>query len=115
MKTASWRTYFGPGRIGISLGVRGVRAGYKVFRPLNPTREMLHLPHEEFDAQYAQILAELDPLRVWTDLHALAGNFEPYLMCWEVPPFTEANRCHRRQVSAWFEEQLGEAVPELVI
>jgi hypothetical protein len=65
-----------------------------------------------FEIGYAQQLAALDPERVWRELHALSMPAEPILCCWEVPPFTAQNWCHRRLVAAWFEEQLGVTVPE---
>jgi hypothetical protein len=44
---------------------------------------------------------------VWGELHRLAvhrlaGGAEPVLLCWERPPFTADNWCHRRMVAAWF-------------
>jgi hypothetical protein len=114
MKTASWWTYAGPGRVGLSLGTRGVVGGYRNFRPLAPTRDMLHMGHEQYEVLYAEILSRLDPRATWDQLHELAGDGEPHLMCHERPPFTDSNRCHRRPVAAWFEATLGEVVPELL-
>jgi hypothetical protein len=113
MKTSSWFIYRGPGRVGISRGTpRGIGAGFRHFRPLNPTREMLSLPDDEFDCQYAELLSRLDPSDTWAALHELAGGAEPVLLCFERPPFSDANRCHRRQVAAWLERRLGVDVPE---
>lgn len=114
MKTASWYTFRGEGRIGISVGTpRGISGGYRLYRPLNPRREMLQLSHEDYDREFAIILGQLDPQKVWEDLHRLAGRAEPMLLCFEKPPFSCSNRCHRRTVAAWLEKKLGVHVPEL--
>jgi hypothetical protein len=113
MKTASWFTWRGPGRIGISVGTpRGVVGGYRLFRPLNPTRPMLTMERSEYEARYAAILADLDARTTWDQLHALAGDAEPVLLCFERPPFSPTNSCHRRLVADWFKFELGEGVPE---
>lgn len=120
MKTGSWRTYMGPGRIGIALGSpRGAPAGYRFYRALAPTRDMLAMDHEAYLPRYEAILARLDPQRVWDEIHALAGTgeaalqIEPVLMCFEKPPFGPANWCHRRLAAAWFEQALGVVVEEV--
>ncbi len=113
MKTASWFTWRGPGRIGISLGTpRGMPAGYRLYRPLNPTRAMLTMSRGDYEGLYAEILGQLDPAATWADLHELAAGCEPVLLCFERPPFNEANWCHRRMVACWFERELGEDVAE---
>jgi hypothetical protein len=114
VQTASWFTYLGPGRIGISRGTpRGARAGFRLFRALCPTSEMLrrkHYSQEEYDLA---ILANLDPQETWEELHGLAGDAEPVLLCWERPPFIAPhNLCHRRWVAEWFERTLGHRVEE---
>jgi hypothetical protein len=113
MKTSAWSIYRGPGRIGIGLGTRGAPASYRNYRQLAPTRDMLHMDRETYELAYAQILAGLDPAKVWADLHELAAGTEPVMMCYERPPFTKTNHCHRRLVAAWFEEFLGVGVPEV--
>ncbi len=115
MKTAAWSQYTGPGRISICLG-RPWRAppGFRVYRPLNPTWPMLKLPHEQYVPLYEAILAGLDPARVWDDLHQLAGDAEPHLMCFERWPLAEGEHCHRHQAAKWLERELGVEVPELV-
>jgi hypothetical protein len=121
MKTASHFTYFGPGRIVISRGTpRGDKlAGYKIFKPLMPTRDILSISNQ---AQYREryfeeVLGMLDPQRTWTELHWLAkqtepAGTEPVLLCFERPPFGPDNWCHRRMVADWFKETLGHDVPE---
>jgi hypothetical protein len=114
MKTSSFRTYTGPGRISIARGARFVAPGFKVYRPLAPGRWFNSVEIEEYRELYAKILAGLDPQRTWDELHVLAEPHEPILCCWEVPPFTEETWCHRRQAAEWFEEHLpGVQVPEL--
>ena len=114
MKTASYFTYFGPGRIGITAGTpRRAPAGYRMYRQLAPRRNMLQLPYALFrDTFLREILGPLDPRKVAADLHELAGGHEPVLLCFERPPFTEANWCHRRIVAEWFKDSLGLDVPE---
>ena len=114
MKTASYFSYFGPGRIGISRGTpRHCPAGYRLYRPLAPRRDMLQLPYEAFREIYLrEILAPLDPETVVTELQRLAGEHEPVLLCFEKPPLTVHNWCHRRIVAGWFRESLGLQVPE---
>jgi hypothetical protein len=114
MKTASWFTWQGPGRIGISLGTPrfGVPAGYRLYRPLNPGRDFLHAPLAEYQPRYMALLAGLDPRKTWDELHQLAAGAEPILLCFERPPLHANNFCHRRMVADWFKAELGEEVPE---
>ena len=114
MKTASYFTYRGPGRIGISVGnPRGIPAGYRMFKPLAPTRAMLHLDCPTYRMVYFRdILNQLDPAQVMEQIEKLAQDAEPVLLCFEKPPFTPANWCHRRIVADWFQETLGLDVPE---
>lgn len=60
-----------------------------------------------------EILGVLDPKAIVARAQELAGDAEPVLLCWEKPPFTETNFCHRRLVADWLEQALGEAVDEL--
>lgn len=115
MKTASHFTYFGPGRIAISLGApRGAPAGYRIYRTLAPTRDMLKLGYEAYRPRFFEILAKLDPQREWDHLHTLAAGAEPVLQCFEKPPLdTCRNYCHRRMVAEWFEQHMGVQVPEI--
>lgn len=114
MKTASFFTYAGPGRISIArYAPRGTPAGFRIYRPLNPTAPMLKLDRAEYEPLYLAILAGLDPRQVWDNLHRLAGDAEPVLLCWERPPFTVTNWCHRRMVADWFEQALDVEVPEV--
>ena len=116
MKTSSLRTYKGPGRIVISRSTRGASpAGYRVFKALAPGDYFRTASKEEYIKLFEAQLAKLDPVEVWERLHDLADGHEPVLLCYEVPPFTETNWCHRRMVANWFERELGHKVEELVI
>ena len=113
MKTASFFTYTGPGRISIArYPPRGTPAGFRQYRALAPDADMLKMTQALYLPRYAAILNALDPLQVWDDLHRLAGDQEPVLLCWERPPFTASNWCHRRLVADWFARELGMTVPE---
>ncbi len=114
MRTASFFTYRGPGRISIARWApRAAPVGFAVYRPLTPTAPMLKLARVEYEPLYQAILARLDPHQVVEDLHRLADPHEPVLLCWERPPFSETVWCHRRLVAAWLERELGLIVPEV--
>jgi hypothetical protein len=53
-----------------------------------------------------QILAKLDPKRVYEEL-----GEDAVLLCYEIP----GEYCHRRVVAEWLENSLGIQVPELVV
>jgi hypothetical protein len=104
--TSSWHGYRGPGRIGISRGVPrfNVPAGYKLYRTLAPSRSILHETKgiNDYRARFfAEILSPLDPHAVLSDLTRLAGDHPPVMLCFEKPPFNDANFCHRHMVSDW--------------
>jgi hypothetical protein len=114
MKTSSWQTYTGPGRIGISRGTpRRSPAGYKLYRPLAPGPWFNSVSHEEYEHRFFEQLAQLDARKVWDELHKLTGGAEPVLLCFEKPPLTKENWCHRRLVAAWLELELDVSVPEM--
>jgi len=52
----------------------------------------------------------LDAKTIWFELHALVAPHEPVLFCWERPPLTKSNWCHRSMVAAWFKRHLGESL-----
>lgn len=114
MKTASWFTVGAAlGRIGISRGTpRNVFGGYRLFKALAPHGHMLRMERAEYEVEFQKILGALDPQQTWDRLHELAGDAEPVLLCFEKPPFTATNWCHRRMVAEWFEKTLGHEVPE---
>ncbi len=114
MKTASFFVYQGPGRISIARAApRGV-AGFKVYSRLSLTRAMLRMGYDQYrELYFRDILGPLDPEQVWRELHQLAHPREPVLLCWEHPPLTATNWCHRRMVAEWFAETIGVDVPEI--
>jgi hypothetical protein len=115
MKTASFFTYVGPGRISIArFAPRGTPSGFRVFKALAPGTWFNSVTKERYLALYEEeILRPLSAEKVVRTLHELAGGAEPVLLCWERPPFTETNWCHRRIVADWFHRELGLDVPEL--
>jgi hypothetical protein len=121
MKTGSWSSAGAmPGRVGICLWApRGAIAGFRLYRPLAPTKEMLKMSRAQYVPLYEAILAKLDPQKVWDDVHALAGKdaagqqIEPIMLCWERPPWTANNWCHRTMAAAFLEKHLGVKIPEL--
>jgi hypothetical protein len=115
MKTSSFFTYTGPGRISIArYAPRHTPAGFRVFSPLAPGRWFNSVSRAEYERRFAEeVLAMLNPRLTWDLLHEFAGEGnEPFLMCWEAPPFTTTNWCHRRIVAQWFKDKLGYHVPE---
>lgn len=116
MKTASFRTYTGPGRVSIArFAPRGCPAGYKIYKALAPGPWFNSVSKEEYLKRFCfEVLAPLKPIHVYDELHRLVGDgVEPVLLCWEVPPFTDSNWCHRRIVAEWFQRTLQKTVPEL--
>jgi hypothetical protein len=119
MKTGSFRTYKGPGRISIArFAPRGTPAGYRQFKALAPGSWFNSVARTRYEELFAkEILGPLDPKTVWDELHTLAAGAEPVLLCYEIPPFDEPgggkNWCHRRLVAAWFERHLQVKVGEL--
>lgn len=116
MKTASYFTFSGPGRIGITAYPPKnprFRPPHN-FRPLAPKPDMLKLPYDDYRERYfGQILAPLDPAETVAELERLAAGAEPVLLCYERPPFVGDNWCHRRMVADWLHDTLGLDVPEL--
>ena len=75
---------------------------------------MLELSYEQYRCVYfVQILARLDPAKVMGDLDRLAEGHEPVFVCFERPPLTPTNWCHRTMVAEWFHETLGCDVQEI--
>lgn len=114
MKTGSFQTYQGPGRVSIArYPPRGTPAGFRVFKTLAPGRWFNSVTRERYEELFAAQLAALDAREVFATLEALGGGHEPVLLCWERPPFTATNWCHRRLVAAWFESELQVKVEEI--
>lgn len=114
MKTSSFFTYQGAGRISIArFPPRGAPAGFRVFRPLAPGPWFNRVDQERYRVLYFAQLAELDPQRTWDELHALVYPHEPVLLCYERAPLTATNWCHRSMVAEWFARELGHGIVEL--
>ncbi|GMV18359.1 MAG: hypothetical protein AMXMBFR56_65830 [Polyangiaceae bacterium] len=113
MKTASFFTFQGPGRISIArFAPRGTPAGFRIYKALAPGEWFNSVSPEEYRRRFFAQLAALDAAKVRADLEHMASPAEPVLLCWEKPPFTEKNWCHRRMVAEWFKEKLGIEVEE---
>jgi hypothetical protein len=117
MKTSCFTVFQGPGRICIArYAPRNTPAGFRMFKALAPGEWFNQVSEEEYRRRYfGEILAPLDPRAVLTELEALAEGAEPVLLCWEKPPLTPKNWCHRRMVAEWLMDTLGVEVPELVV
>ena len=129
MLTASWFTYKnGLGRISISRSAprSGLVPGFRRYPKLNPGPWFRSVNREQYiELYFTEILQHLDPHTVWDELHQLAatttgpepppndGDIEPVLLCFERPPFTDENWCHRRLVARWLEAELRLEIPEL--
>lgn len=115
MKTASFFETTGAGRVQISRGTpRGYAGGYRAFRKLAPGAWFRSVTAADYVSLYrSEVLDELEPQRTWVDLHTLAGDAEPVILCFERAPFHIKNWCHRRLVAEWFQRELGVTVPEL--
>ena len=74
---------------------------------LAPTREMLKMSLDDYNVNFDQILARLDPRKVAEDMAAIASRVA--LLCWEAPGLC----CHRRRVAEWLEQGLGIVVEEI--
>ena len=115
MKTGSIFTARGPGVIAISLKLpKHLDGKLKRFERLAPLSFMLRMEKTRYCRTYfGRVLHDLDPLETWNRLHDLTDGHEPIICCYERPPWTEKNWCHRRMVAAWFRDKLGEVVDEI--
>lgn len=115
MFTASYYSFKGTGRIGISRGTpRGAPAGYRKYAPLAPGRWLWTTDDEATyrDLYFAQ-LSKLDPARVIADLHRLAGDCAvPTLLCF-CNLTNPGAWCHRTMCAEWITQKVGLAVIEL--
>lgn len=116
MKTASFFSYFGPGRISIArFAPRNTPAGFKVYKPLAPGPWFNSVPEDVYRELYFAQLADLDAAAVVGDLLHLAAGAEPILLCYESVKdiATGATYCHRHMVAEWLKRELGIDVPEI--
>jgi hypothetical protein len=65
---------------------------------------MMTGPIDEFNRLFDELLARLDPAKVFADLGETA-----VLLCYE----THNVCCHRRRVAEWLETALGIVIPEM--
>ncbi|HNL90933.1 MAG TPA: DUF488 family protein [Nitrospira sp.] len=86
-----------------------------VYRQLAPGPWFRSVDEPEYRRRYFEQLCKLDARTVWDELHELAGGSEPVLLCFERPPFSAENWCHRRMVAEWFARELAADVPELEV
>jgi hypothetical protein len=116
MKTASFYSYTGPGRISIArFAPRNTPAGFRIYKPLAPGKWFNSVPEAEYRVLYFAQLGELDAVNVEADLHSLAAGAEPILLCYESVRDIAAGKtyCHRHMVAEWFKTELGLIVPEV--
>jgi hypothetical protein len=74
MKTASFFTYFGPGRISIArYAPRNIPAGYRVYKPLAPGPWFNSVPEDMYRELYFDQLGHLSPPGVVVALHEPAA------------------------------------------
>ncbi len=113
--TASWFTSLPLGytRVGISRGApRRYTPGYRMLRRLAPGPWFRSVDAEEYVRRYeAEVLSHLDPHDVVNRLSRIGLGGPIALVCFERPG-TADGWCHRALVSAWFDRELGLAVPE---
>ena len=121
MQTSNfWKYPEGNNRIAISRAVpTTINAGYKRYRKLAPGPWFKNPEYRNNEPAFRKIylediLATLNPLEEWENLHKLAGGSEPILLCWE-PLKKPGEYCHRRMLAKWFEDALGVVVPEYVV
>ena len=116
MQTSSYfgkNRYKGEGRIGITAFLPRNLKDFEVYKALAPRRNMIRgMTVDQYLHEYGKILERLDPQKTWDDLHELVEPHEPVLLCYEKPPFTPQNWCHRRLVARWFKATLGHDVLE---
>lgn len=117
IKTASWFVKL-PGdhiQVGVSRGVpRGMPAGYKRYRALEPGPWFNSVSIPEYLERYNAILAQLDPRQVTDELIEAGGGRVPVMLCFESAPKIQEGSlwCHRHLAAQWLEDKLGMTVEE---
>ena len=119
MQTSSFYLYSGPGRISIARTAPAHITGFRTYRALAPGAWLFDPKYRADNITYRErylreVLAPLDPSRVWDELYALAEGHEPVLLCHEHLR-KPGETCHRRLVAEWFRQTLGRDVPEKTI
>lgn len=85
---------------------------------LHPRRYMFNLDESEFNESYIQFLEESqDPEKLKKVFADLLADFPDRkglaLLCFEDLYKTGNESCHRRVFAKWWEEQTGQAIPDL--
>jgi len=117
IKTASWFVKL-PGdhiQVGVSRGIpRGMPAGYKRYRALEPGTWFNSVSIPEYLERYNAILATLDPRKVADELIAAGGGKIPVMLCYESASKIQNGElwCHRHLAAQWLEDKLGVEVIE---
>jgi hypothetical protein len=115
MKTSSFASYVGPGRVSIArFAPRSAPGGYRVYKPLAPGSWFNSVSEQEYRVRYFAQLASLDAAQVVADLVALAGGHEAILLCYESAAEIARGStfCHRHMAAQWFKTELGMVVSE---
>jgi hypothetical protein len=115
MRTGCIFSARGKGVIAISLKLpRHLDCKLKRYPALAPRGYMLRFDKPRYCRHYfGRVLADLDPQRVWDELHEIADGTEPIICCYERAPLIGDNWCHQSMAAAWFRDRLGEEVLEL--
>lgn len=113
MKTSSFFSYQGAGRISIARATPRGMSGLFTYRPLAPGPWFNSVSEPRYRELYFEQLANLNAGQVVTDLDALTAGAEPVLLCWERPPLHASNWCHRTMVAEWFKHELGLEIVEI--
>jgi uncharacterized protein YeaO (DUF488 family) len=109
MKTSYFSGYKGKGGISVARYNPRFIKNIVSCRKLAPGSWFNSVSEEEYIKRYFdEILSKLDPQKVWEELHKLAGDNEPVLLCYEKP----SDFCHRHLIAEWFYTELGEEVEE---
>lgn len=117
MKTSGFHAAKGqPGCISIARRAPRGFTHLPSYPQLAPGSWFMSVPKEVYFERFCnEVLAKLNARHVWEDLALLvnptpsqSASIEPILCCWERPPLTEANWCHRTIVADWFALELGE-------
>ena len=118
LATSSYRQFkLGMGvPVRITLGKPRFRLSYSYeeIRLLAPTPRIFGLGGGDFDHEYRKHLEKIGVERLETIFEEVAGRHDSgrlILLCFE--NVLAGETCHRRTFARWWEEQTGEAIPEL--
>jgi len=110
MKTGSFFTYTGDGRISVArYAPRGIAKEIERFPKLAPGSWFNKVTPAVYKELYHEQLHGLCVEEVWDDLCNLVAPHDPVLLCWE---HSKAD-CHRRYIAQWFKDRLGRDVDEV--